>query len=414
MSTPPTPRFRSLSIGDELLFGKTLDTNAHYLAGQASRLGLQVVGAEIVGDDQDLIETAIIRAGTDTDLLIVTGGLGPTEDDRTRHALAAVLNQPLHENEAAWRLIETYFKRHLHDVPISTANRRQCLLPAGCQALANDRGTAPGILAHHQGCWIACLPGVPHEMRAMAGSVLGSIGQLLPSFQPPHVDEIHLAGIGESTVQERLDVLLCSHPHLTVGITAQDDGHLCIRCLGGQSAVSERLQAIAAVLPEFLLPAGCTSVAEAVVRRCIEGGYTLTAAESCTCGNVLAALGAVPGVSACLRDGLVTYHNDSKVANLGVSETLITEHGVVSQPVVEAMARGAQRRTGANLALATSGIAGPDGGSDEKPVGLVHYAAALGPKLITRHRVWPGTRQRIQHRAASAVLLLAWELLRGN
>ncbi|MFW5845661.1 MAG: nicotinamide-nucleotide amidohydrolase family protein [Planctomycetota bacterium] len=407
------PRVRIVSIGDELLLGKTLDTNSHFLLGLSAGYGLDMAGAEIVGDEQGQIEAALRRACDAAELVLVTGGLGPTEDDRTRHALAAVLGVDLQHDAAAWQLIQEYYHRHISRTHISESNRRQCLLPTGTEPLINDRGTAPGILARCGACVIACLPGVPHEMRAMAERVCARLPDLLPRYSAPYVDERHVAGIGESNVQELLGGLLASADSLTIGITAQDDGHLCIRALGAEAQVRERLQAVTAVLGEHLLPDGCSGVAEAVVQRCQQRGWRITTAESCSCGNVLAMLGAVPGVSAILHQGWVTYHNDAKVAILGVDPGLIEDHGVVSEPVVRAMAEGARRASGAEIAIATSGIAGPAGGSEAKPVGLVHYAVATPDGTHARHRVWPGTRTRIQSRSAHAALLLAWECLRA-
>jgi PncC family amidohydrolase len=176
--------------------------------------------------------------------------------------------------------------------------------------------------------------------------------------------------------------------------------------------VQERLAAIRSELGDHLLPSGCTSVAEALVQACRRLGLGLTAAESCTCGNVLAQLGAVPGVSAVLRQGLVAYHNDIKQQMLGVDPALLAQHGVVSEAVVEAMARGACAASAADLAIVSSGIAGPEGGSAAKPVGTVWVAAILRGRLRSAHRVFAGTRTDIQERAASWAILQAWLLLR--
>lgn len=405
------PRLAVVAVGDELLFGRVLDSNSGQLGRLALDAGFEPVGVQQVGDGQDAIVAALHRACATAELVLVTGGLGPTLDDRTRHALAALLGKKLRTDAAVLRTIRAYWRQLGRRGPMPAANRRQALIPEGARILANDRGTAPGLLARHGAAWIACLPGVPHEMEAMASRLFAGIGRFFPGLLPPTVTEIHLAGIGESRVQDILGDLLDGEiPR--VGINAHEAGHLTIRIVGRSAAVARRATGIRRKLPGWLLPEG--DVAASLASLLTKRGRTIAVAESCTCGQLAARLGAVPGASKVLQAGWITYANAMKERLLGVPAGVLRRHGAVSQQVVEAMALGARAAAGADHALATSGIAGPDGGSRAKPVGTVWLAHA-GPDGVRSQRVFlRGSRTRIQARAAAMALLLAWECIAGR
>ncbi len=405
-----TPRARILAIGDELLLGRTVDTNSTHIARWLGDHGFTVDGVRTVADGENAIIDALHWAAK-VDLVICTGGLGPTDDDRTRQALASALGVPLTFRTAAWAAITAWYARVRPGKPIPTTNRRQAELPRGAQILANDRGTAPGMLTRLGKAWVACMPGVPHEMHAMLDGVGRRLPRLYPGLTVPEVEEVWFAGLGESDAQERIGDLLTEHDP-RVGITVSELGHITLRAIGAAAAVRERCERLRGILAPWCLPAA--GIAPSLVGELARRGQTLTLAESCTCGHAAAQIGAVPGASAVLRRAVVTYHNDAKAAMLGVDPRLIRRHGAVSEAVARAMATGARTAAGADLAVATTGIAGPGGGTPEKPVGTVWIAAADAGRVVARRILVQGTRERIQRRAAANALLLAWQLLRDG
>jgi len=399
---------RVIAIGDELLFGRHVDTNSTAIARWCLVHGLRVAGIAILPDDADAIAAAMRAAAGDAGLVVVTGGLGPTDDDRTRDALARAMDVPLRESATAARMIDRTWARIGPGKRIPDSNRVQALAPRGAKILANDRGTAPGLLGRVGDAWVACLPGVPHEMMAMLDRLGRRLPTILPSLKVPEVAEISCSGIGESTVQDRLGDLLASDG-ITVGITAHEDGHLTLRVVGAKTAVRRRAAALRRALEGHLLPEN--GLPASILARCRRQGWTITCAESCTAGAVVLALGRVPGASDCLERAAVTYADDGKVAVLGVDPATLKHHGAVSEEVVAQMAEGAARVAGADLALATTGVAGPTGGSRAKPVGTVWLAVSFHGATRTRLVHLQGDRERIQRRAAAAALQLGWEML---
>lgn len=401
------PICRILAIGDELTLGRVVDTNSAWLARWAGDRGLTVAGVAVVGDGLEAIVQALRSASADADLVLVTGGLGPTDDDRTRHALAAVMGVQLVEDPDAWRVICRHFRRFGHGEP-SPSNRRQALVPEGAEILANDRGSAPGLFARIGSSRIACFPGVPHEMEAMAFR----LGRVLPSqirgLIKPVVRELYVAGIGESRAQECIPGLLTDRDP-QVGITASELGHLCLRVVGRAEQVRPRVLALRRCLRQWLLPAA--GVAPSLVRVLAARGGTIAAAESCTAGHVVAQVAAVPGASAVLHESMVVYHERAKQRRLGVPRALIRRHGVVSKAVAEAMAVGMLTHSGSTLAIATTGLAGPGGGSPATPIGTVWIAAAMEDRVVATELRLRGTRERIQRRAAAQALVLGWQIL---
>lgn len=402
------PLARILAIGDELLLGRTIDSNSAYVASRLSDAGLTVDYARTVGDGEDAIVAALRAGCRGAQLVVCTGGLGPTEDDRTRHALARSMKSTLEERPAAWRHITSWYTQHRPGQAVPEVNRRQTLFPAGARILANDRGTAPGLLGRIGDCWVASLPGVPHEMQAMLDRLITRLPRLVPGLSAPAIGELWCAGLGESKAQELIPGLL-SEADPQVGITASDLGHLTLRAVGTRPQVRTRLAQLNAALRPWLLPRA--GLAASLVHELTASGGTIACAESCTAGHAVAQICAVPGASAVLRESLVAYHAAVKTGRLGVPARLITRSGVVSEAVARAMAEGMRRRSGATIALATTGLAGPDGGSAELPVGTVWLAAATATATSARRVFIRGTRERVQKRAAAEALLLAWSAL---
>jgi nicotinamide-nucleotide amidase len=401
---------RILAIGDELLFGRTVDTNSAWLARRLTDLGFTVTGVDVRGDDHPRL-VAALRAGiADAELVLCTGGLGPTEDDRTRQVLAEALDVPLVEHPAAWRQICGWYRRHRPDAVVPASNRRQALVPRGAHLLANDRGTAPGILARGPRGLIACLPGVPFEMRAMMERLERRLPARFPALAMPTIGEVWFAGIGESAAQERIPGLLPERDPQS-GITVSDLGHITLRAVGRPAPVRRLMAAWRRALRPHLLPR--PGLAASLVERLTRRRRTIAVAESCTCGYVAAQLGAVPGASAVLREGCIAYDVAVKIARLGVEPALIRRHGVVSEAVAAAMAVGMRRLAGTDLAVATTGIAGPTGGTREVPVGTVCCAVADAHGTWTTTARLGGDRERVQRRAASQAILYAWQVETG-
>jgi nicotinamide-nucleotide amidase len=411
MTAPATPPVAHiLAVGDELLLGRTVDTNSAHISRVLTDLGFAVARIQVVGDARGAVVAAMRAAIAGSALVVVSGGLGPTDDDRTRHALAEVMGVELVEDPAAWRQVQAAYRR-LRIVRVPAVNRRQALRPAGSRLLANDRGTAPGLLARVGDVHVACVPGVPHEMQAMVASLAERLPRLLGLGRPPDLRELWIAGIGESAAQELIGDLL-SERDPQVGITVNELGHATFRVVGRPAQVRARIAALRRAVRPYLLP--LPGLAPSLVGLLTRRRWTITAAESCTCGHVAAQLGAVPGASAVLRESLVAYHVAVKTARLGVGPLLIARHGVVSLEVAGAMAEGARRAGGADLAIATTGVAGPDGGSAAVPVGSVALAVASSRGTATRLVRVGGSRERVQRRAAAHALLLAWEVASGR
>ena len=402
---------RILAIGDELLLGRTIDTNSSFIACWLTDRGFHVDRTVVAGDPQKDIEIALRAACDGAALVIITGGLGPTDDDRTRQAVATVMGVELVERSAAWITIRRWYRTNLPSRPIPEINRRQALAPLGAELLSNDRGTAPGLSARVGSCHVACFPGVPHEMMAMLERLDRPLKRWFPRLVRPVIGEVWLAGIGESAAQELIGNLL-TEQHPQVGITVSEKGHTTLRVVGTNAEVRDRTRALRRALAPYLLPSA--GPAASLVTLLSQDGRTITAAESCTCGQIVGQLGAVAGASAILRESLVAYHEGVKMTRLGVKSTLIKRHGVVSEAVAAAMAIGMRRRACADLAIATTGVAGPGGGTTEVPVGTVCVAVADKHGVVTRTIRVRGTRERIQARAAAQALVMAFEVAFGR
>ncbi len=410
-------RAEVLAIGDELVHGSGIDTNSAWLSRRIEALGIALPRFTVVGDDQRELEDALREACARADLVLTTGGLGPTEDDRTRHALAAAKGVELAFDERSWEWIRAYFaqrgRRLLDD------NRRQALVPAGAEPLENRWGTAPGIRIEIGNALVFSLPGVPSEMRAMfEGHVVPAIearfgGELAPLAH----HTLRVLGPTEAALGARLEDLMRPGGAAEVGITAHF-GMLSVRIAArgaDPAAAAARATEVAAIVrarvAEELVYEGDESLQERVVHELCARGATLATAESCTGGMVAKMLTDVAGSSAVFPGGFVTYSNARKQEDLGVPAAVLEESGAVSEPVARAMAEGVLRRVRADLAVAITGIAGPDGGSEEKPVGTVWFGICAGGETVAwRRQIPPIGRAFVRERAAFEALaaVLRW------
>lgn len=366
-----------LAIGDELVHGNVVDTNSAWLATELAGLGLPVTQISVIGDGLDEMVQAMRLACERSDVVVVTGGLGPTDDDRTRLAAAELSGEPLRFDESSWRHIRTVLKIYTKEGrPIPTSNRRQAEFPTGARVLQNDWGSAPGFALEVGTCTLYALPGVPREMKAMFRAHLGPALRKRSDLTL-HNHCLQVVGCREADLSERLSEFMVEGQACKVGITASR-GQLTVRVLGlDGTKVAATADAIRPLLGEHLVYEGDHSLEEEVGRRLIERGVTLALAESCTGGLLSAALTEVSGISSVFLAGFVTYSDAAKIRDLGVDPGLLAEHGAVSESVAGAMAQGAATRSGARLALSVTGIAGPGGGTDDKPVGTVYFGLHL-------------------------------------
>jgi nicotinamide-nucleotide amidase len=383
----------TLSTGTELLRGKNVDTNASWIAGELARAGFEVAHHQTVDDHFGRLVDAFKLAASRSDLVILTGGLGPTEDDHTRAAVEEAFHAPLVFRPALWRAIRARFRRG--GIRMAAANRRQAFVPLGAAVLPNPHGTAPGFLLRAGGVSFAALPGPPREMMPMFRD------QLLPRLRIRRDHDVWEGasyGIPEGSVDEILARAVGKGA--TYGVTARA-GRIAFWIRAEGPGRAARLAALARKVRSGLGSAFMEGeVHESAARLLLDRRLTLAVAESCTGGLIAHRLTEVPGVSAALLESCVVYSNESKIRRLGVPAELLERHGAVSAEVALAMARGAAASSGADLGLAVTGIAGPGGGSGRKPVGLCYMA--LGDRVESR--VFGGGRSHVKERAAGHAL----------
>ena len=372
-----------LCIGTELLLGNITNGNARWIAEQLAALGVPHHRQAVVGDNRERLIGEVRSASERCRVLITTGGLGPTPDDLTTEAIAAAFETPLVEHPQVW--VEIQSRLAARGRPCAASNRRQAFLPEGAALLPNPTGTAPGMIwSPRPGFTILTFPGVPSEMRAMwqatAAPWLKGAGLAEGVFASRM---LHFWGVGESNLAEQMADLLEATNPTVAPYAGSGEVKLRITARAASAEVAESL--LQPVEAEIRSRTGALcfgtnddSLASVVLERLRRRGQTLAVAESCTGGGLGAALAAVPGASDVFLGGVIAYANAVKQEVLGVSPELLEAHGAVSDPVAQAMAQGGRRATGADWTLAITGVAGPGGGTEQKPVGLVHIAVA-GP-----------------------------------
>jgi nicotinamide-nucleotide amidase len=405
------PSANILNVGTELTSGITADTNAAWLARALGEVGYVVGEIAVVPDDARAVGGEIARLASSGGVLIVTGGLGPTPDDVTRDGLADAMGVPLERRDELIETIRTFFDSRGRAMPAS--NELQAMLPIGAEAIANPRGTAPGIVARVGGADVFVLPGVPDEMKAMFQTAvvprLASAGAGVVRWR-----SLRCFGAGESDMGERLGELMARGRNPLVGITA-DEAVMTVRIRATAATTTEAdfllgasADAVRARLGPWVFGEGLDTLADAVARLLTQTGLSISVAESCTGGLLATRLTDVPGSSVYFRQGFVTYSNESKESVLGVPAKLIAEHGAVSGSVAEAMAVRCREIAATDIALATTGIAGPSGGSAAKPIGLVYVALADAGGATVRETRLGAHLLRDQVRDRSVKVALDW------
>ena len=397
-----------VSVGNELLAGQTVDTNAAHLSGRLLSIGVPVVSSYAVGDEIERIVRALGLASADADVVIATGGLGPTDDDLTRQALAKFLGVDLELHNELLEKMREYFARR--DLQMAAKNEIQAFLPAGARALANNRGTAPGIMAESNGKLFFAMPGVPLEMKQMfAESVLPELRQFAGD-QAVVVRKLRCFGAGESTIAERLGTIMQRGRNPLINCTVESGVitlHIVATAQGAETAERMALkdeESLRKTLGELVYGSAEQSLGQVVGEKLARCRKTLAVAESCTGGLLAKLLTDIPGASEYFTCGWVTYSNRAKSSELGIAADLIEKHGAVSEQVAEAMARGARRRAGTDFAIGITGIAGPGGGSEQRPSGLVYVSVDSEQGCETKRCLFTHNRQFVRLRSAQTAL----------
>jgi len=393
-----------LAVGTELLRYGKLDTNGDWLAERLLRAGVRVDLRAAIGDDDAAIARLVVHALGACDLVLLTGGLGPTEDDRTREAIAIAAGRTLERDEEVERTLRARFAER--GAPFLPMQSRQADRPRGALWIANPLGSAPGFALSLSGRLVVALPGVPAEMRAMfEADVLPRLGAAGGIARR----SLRVAGRTESSVEEALRDLYGAEGVEVTILSGRQGVDLHLLAEGpSQAEALERVRRVERRMAERLGPDlygyDDDTLAAVVGRALVAVGSTVAVAESCTGGLLAAALTSVPGSSAWFRGGFVAYANDLKIRMCGVGAELLAAEGAVSEAAVLALARGARERATADLGVAVSGIAGPGGGTPEKPVGLVHVALADSARARAWTTRWVGDRDLVRARAVTFAL----------
>jgi len=405
-----------LAVGTELLMGQIANTNAQYLSRRFADLGINVYYHSVVGDNPGRLKDALLRALERSDIVITTGGLGPTKDDLTKETIAEAMGLPLVVHRESLDYIRAFFKKQ--NRPMCENNAKQAYLPAGSKVIPNRNGTAPGCLIEQGGKVVIMLPGSPKEMIPMFEETVfpyfeGKTGYIIGSRM------VKVFGIGESEVETRLMDLIEQQSNPTIAPYV-GYGEISLRVTAKCHTRSEAEMLIFPVVEKIRERLGAyvysdsgETMEEVVLKLLEKKGWTLSTAESCTGGMLSSRLINIPGASRVFDRGFVTYSNAAKVQELGVSQKTLDAFGAVSRETAEEMATKLVEKTKTNAGLAVTGIAGPDGGTPEKPVGLVYVAACLNGRTQSLQLNLRGDRERIRTVSCLHALDLLRRMLLG-
>jgi nicotinamide-nucleotide amidase len=398
-----------VTVGTEMLLGDLVDTNTAWISQRLAELGVGIYRHTTIGDNSERIVAALRDAASRSDLVVTTGGLGPTSDDLTNACISTLTGREMVEYQEARDHVDTMFAK-FGRTPTSN-NYKQALFPEGTELIPNPVGTAMGALVEWEGTLFATLPGVPTEMKSMFEATLEPLvrarseGSIVSKT-------LHFAGIGESALAEKVQEFLDATDPTVAPLAGQ--GRVRLRITTRAATDEEAQEKIAPVekeiiarLSDYYFGEGDETLEGSVGRLLGDRGATLALAESCTGGLLAKRLTDMPGSSAYFTEGLVTYSNESKERLLGVSPAMIMDHGAVSEPVAREMAEGARRISGADYGLSVTGIAGPDGGTEEKPVGLVFVGISDATDTFAERldlTAWARSRDSIRERSANRAL----------
>lgn len=395
-----------LMTGSELMRGTTTDTNSVRIADALASIGLAIHRKVTLGDDMALLVHELRAMTQDADVLIVNGGLGPTSDDLTAEALALASGVTLTENATALNHLEQWC--HDRKIALNAANRKQALLPSSAFLIPNPVGSAVGFGLHLNNCLVLCTPGVPRELEAMlADSMVTMIANGFPGCEQQIILRLHLFGIGESQAQDMIDAAIPEWPNGVVlgfraGMPTVEVKLLARKSVSG--IAQTYFAKLKTILADYIVAEGEQNLPASLLDLLAEQGKTLACAESCTGGLIASMLTEIPGSSRVFTGGFITYSNAMKTAMLGVSEKTLDQHGAVSEQTAREMLAGTLQKSGADLAVAVTGIAGPDGGSDDKPVGTVWIAWGSKNRIHARCFMLGSPRKRCQQLTAAIAL----------
>ena len=418
-STKPISRAAIIAVGSEMLTPTKIDTNSLFITEQLNLLGIQIAFKTVVGDDRGDLETAVRDALTRVDLLVCCGGLGPTDDDLTRPVVAEVLQRPLVEDDSITARIRARFQGRGLEMP--EINRRQAMVPAGGSVVPNVNGTAPGLWIEHGDQLILLLPGPPRELKPMMTSLAEGMLSERASGMSLVRRVIRITGRSESHTDEAVQPLYAEWSRASVPISAtilaslgQIELHLTACCAAradAEAALERAVEQVKAVMGLHVYSTDGRALEEVVGEMLAARNLTIAIAESCTGGLIASRLTDVPGSSRYVERGVVTYSNASKVELLGVPAELIAASGAVSEPVATAMAEGICAGSRVDIGVGVTGIAGPDGGTPDKPVGTVCVAAAsrIGTRVRTFRFV--GGREMVKFQASQGALDMVRRML---
>ena len=408
-----------ITIGDEILIGQIVDTNSVSIAKHLNAAGIVVREKISIGDDRVQIEQTVSRALENSQVTIITGGLGPTKDDITKKTLAELFHSEMRYDEAVAAHVEKMLTAR--GIDFNELNRSQALVPVCCTVLFNAYGTAPGMWFERNGHVVISLPGVPYEMEhLMQDEVMPRLKAHFALRQIVHRTMI-TAGLPESMLAKRIEAWENALPPYLKLAYLPNPGAVRLRLsayeVEGESVAREidrQFEALRKLIPQHVIGFETASIQELVHGILSGKGWTLATAESCTGGTIAARFTAIPGASAYFRCGVVAYSNDAKVQLLGVHPEEIARYGAVSEQVARQMAEGVRKAAGADFAIATTGIAGPTGGSDEKPVGTVWIAVATPEKTVAVVKQCGADRGQVIDRASAFAIGLLRDALNGK
>ena len=400
-------RAEIITVGTEILLGDIVNTNSQFLAKELANLGVEVYCQGTVGDNEDRLLESLEESLHRSDMVITTGGLGPTKDDLTKETAAKLFNQELVFHEESWREIEAYFNK-LGKVPTEN-NKKQAYFPKEAIVLKNNNGTAPGAILKKDNKTIIVLPGPPREMKPMFEESVKPYLQYL-------TDDILVSktlrfyGIGESSLENAIIDIINEQSNPTIAPYAKDT-EVTLRITA--KAISEEvamdlinpvIDKIEDRVGQYIYSQGESTLEDTVAEMLVNKNLTISVAESCTGGMVSSNLINYPGISSVFMEGCITYSNEAKMKSIGVKKETLDKFGAVSEETAREMAEGIARRYNTNIGISTTGIAGPEGGTKEKPVGLVYFGIYINGKIIVKRYIFNGSRQQVRLRATKTIL----------
>lgn len=396
-----------ITVGTEILLGDILNTNCRYLSRELAAMGIEMYYQITVGDNEARLLSTLEESLNRSDIVICTGGLGPTEDDITKEVCAKYFGYDLVLHKPSLDAMMERFKR-MNRIPTKN-NEKQAYFPKEAYILKNDNGTAPGCIMEKNGKMIVVLPGPPREMEPMFENY---VKPYLSKFTDEVIESevLRIIGVGESKVENDILDIIDTQTNPTIATYAK--GYECTLRITAKAKTVEEARALIKPMSDemkrrfgqSLYATGETSIEEVVAKYLVDNDLKIAVAESCTGGLVSASLINYPGISSVFMEGCVTYSNEAKMKSLGVKQETLDVYGAVSSQCAEEMAAGVAKRYNTNIGIATTGIAGPDGGTYEKPVGLVYFGIYINGKVISKKYIFNGNRQGIRVRAANTIL----------